>query len=120
MFLLGEDTLDFTYSNNLHYNFKIKGFKVENIISIWCSKYMDTNDTPVFNALVNFFRYGNNHYVKLSSKARSRFLERALRNLNHERNEVIRIAINDQIFIPLDNDEEGIKRIYRELSSRVN
>lgn len=120
MFLLGEDTLDFTHSNNLHYNFKIKGFKVENIISNWCNKYMDTNDTPVFKALVDFFRYGNNHYVNLSSRARSRFLERALRNLNNESIEVIRTAINVPIFIPLETDEEGIKRIYRELSSRVN
>lgn len=34
--------------------------------------------------------------------------------------EVIRSAINLEIFIPVENDEEGIKRIYRELSSRVN
>jgi len=119
-FLLGEDTLDFSYTDKIHYNFKLKGFKIENIISSWCSKYMDTNDTPVFKALVYFFKYGGGHYIRLSSKSRSRFLERALRNLNNEGNEVIRTEINNKVFIPLDTDEEGIKRIYRELSSRVN
>lgn len=120
MFLLGEDTLDFSNSNNLHYNFKLKGFKVENIISNWCSKYMKTNGTPVFRALVKFFEHGDSHYIRLSKIARSRFLEKALRNLNNEHNEFIKDTIQSKVFTPIDSDEEGIKRIYRELKLRVN
>ena len=120
LFLIGEDTEDGTNSNNIHYNFKLKGFKVENVISNWCSKYMQTNDTPVFLALKYFFRYGNSHYVRLSSKTRSRFLEKALRNLNKESKDVIKSALQDTIFMPLENDEQGIKRIYNELRLKVN
>ena len=120
MFLMCEDTTDSSNTNNLHYNFKLKGFKVENVISQWCSNYMETNDTPVFKALVKFFQYGGDHYIKLSSKARSRFLEKALRNLNKEGIEIIRGTVKSVVFTPIDTDEEGIKRIYRELSSTIN
>lgn len=106
-FAIAEDT---STNINLIHKFNLSGFKIENIITKWCQKFMSSNEeNPVYEALKCFFEYGPNHYIKLNPETRSCFLERALHNTTNTNN----LEFNN-ILRPIDTDTQGIKNLYQQ------
>lgn len=114
IFIIAEDSY---FNQGLIYKFNLKGFKVEDVLSIWCSKYMNNNQNAVFLSLINFFEYGSDHFIKLTPKARARFLERAIHNTNINSDHDKHIFLNK--LKPIEIDTRGIKDLYQNISNTI-
>ena len=101
IFALAEDTK----TNNIKtcHTFKLKGLRVENILSKWCEKYMVYNSGPVFQSIRVFFEYSDHHYIQLNPESRSRFLEKGIHNDGRK--------FKDNFHL-IDSDLQGIKNLY--------